>query len=78
VLDVITSTDTNVPYRVRFLAYSNATYTVEYRNSLLPTASWRKLNDVLSAPSNRIVEVPDPTAYEKADRYYRIIAPATD
>jgi hypothetical protein len=77
-LDVIPSADTNIPYQVRFLAYSNATYTVEYRNSLLPTASWRKLGDVLSAPSNRIVEVSDPTAYEKADRYYRIVAPATD
>jgi len=77
-LDVIPSADTNIPYRVRFLAYSNATYTLEYRNSLLPTANWRTLGNVLSAPSNRIVEVPDPTAYEKADRYYRIIAPATD
>lgn len=77
-VDVIPSADTNIPYRVRFVAYSNATYTVEYRNSLLPTANWRKLGDILSAPSNRVAEVLDPTAYEKADRYYRVVAPATD
>ena len=77
-LDVIPSANTNIPYRVRFLAFSNITYTVEYRNSLLPSADWQKLGDVPSAPSNRVVEVLDATAYKKSDRYYRVVAPATN
>lgn len=70
--------DTNAPALVRFLAYSNATYSVEYRNSLLPGANWQKLGDVGFAPSNRMVEVADPNAYKKTDRYYRVVAPATN
>ena len=69
---------TNVPLYVRFLAYSNATYSVEYRNSLLPSSAWQKLGDVNSATSNRVVDVPDINAYKKSDRYYRIIAPASN
>ena len=78
VTDVIPFVGTNVPAVVRFFAYSNATYTVEYRNSLLPTAAWQKLGDVNSAPINRVVEVQDPNAYKKTDRYYRVVAPATN
>ncbi len=69
---------TNVPALVQFMAYSNATYSVEYRNSLLPTAEWQKLGDINFAPSNRMVEVPDTSAYKKSDRYYRVVAPATN
>ena len=68
--------ESNVPAVIRFLAYSNASYTVQYRNSLLPSANWQTLEDVPSAPSNRVVEVQDPNAYKKTDRYYRIVAPA--
>jgi hypothetical protein len=71
-----------VPYQgtnvaIRFLAYSNTTYSVEYRNSLL-TPNWQKVGDVASEPVNRMVEVPDLTAYRKADRYYRVVAPSTE
>lgn len=76
--DVIPFVGTNVPAIVRFFAYSNATYSVEYRNSLLPTAMWQKLGDVNSAPLDRVVEVQDPNAYKKTDRYYRVVAPATN
>ena len=77
-LDITPSTGTNVPAIVRFLAYSNATYSVEYRNSTLPSANWQKLDDVPSAEMNRIVEVYDTNAFKKADRYYRVVAPATN
>jgi hypothetical protein len=69
---------TNVPVFIRFLAYSNTTYSVEYRNSMLPSSAWQKLVDVNSSPTNRIVELPDPNAYKKTDRYYRVVAPATN
>jgi hypothetical protein len=69
---------TNVPVFIRFLAYSNTTYSVEYRNSLLESSAWQKLVDVNSAPTNRVVEMSDPNAYKKGDRYYRVVAPATN
>ncbi len=75
ITEVVPYQGTNVA--VRFLAYSNTTYTVEYRNSL-STVNWQKVGDVPAAPSNRVVEVPDLTAYKKSDRYYRVQAPATD
>ncbi len=78
VLTVIPSTGTNVPAVIRFVAYSNATYTVEYRNSLLGSSSWQRLEDVPAAPTTRVVEVSDPTAFRKSDRYYRVVAPANN
>jgi len=69
---------TNTPVFVRFLAYSNTTYSVQYRNSLLPSSEWQKLGDINVAPTNRMVEVPDANAYKKTDRYYRVVAPATN
>jgi hypothetical protein len=63
---------------VRFLAYSNTTYTVQYRNSLLPSSDWQKLVDVPAAPTNRMFEAQDLNAHKKADRYYRVVAPATN
>jgi hypothetical protein len=72
-----------VPYQgtnfaIRFLAYSNATYSVQFRNSLSEGSDWNRVGDVPSAPSNRVVEVPDLTAWKKSDRYYRVIAPAAN
>ena len=75
---IIPFISTNVPLYVRFYAYSNATYSVEYRNSLLPSSTWQKLGDVSSEPNPRVVDVPDANAYKKSDRYYRIIAPASN
>jgi len=76
VAQIIPFVSTNVPLYVRFFAYSNTTYTVQYRNSLLPTSQWQSLGDVPAAPNNRFVDVPDPNAYKKTDRYYRVVAPA--
>ncbi len=73
--EVIPYLGTNVA--VRFLAYSNASYSVEFRNSLLPTANWQKLEDV-AAGAERMVTVPDLDAWKKVDRYYRVVAPATN
>ena len=63
---------------LQFFAYSNATYRVEYRNQL--GAPWLKLSDVYPAPYDRMVDVID---YETDDfngeqRYYRVLAPATN
>jgi len=61
---------------VRFLAYSNATYTVQYRNSLQPDVDWNRLANV-PASNERVVTVTDTNAWKKDDRYYRVVAPAT-
>jgi hypothetical protein len=76
--EIIPFSGTNVPAYVRFFAFSNTTYTVEYRNSLLPSANWKKLGDVGLGPE-RFVNVPDAKAWEHpTDRYYRVVAPATN
>jgi hypothetical protein len=75
--EIIPFISTNVPAYVTFLAYSNASYSVQYRNSLLPSANWQKLENV-PAGNERIVTVPDPDAYKKLDRYYRVVAPASN
>jgi hypothetical protein len=76
--EIIPFVSSNAPALIRFLAYSNASYTVEFRNSLSNAPNWQRLGDIPSAPSNRVVEVPDPNAYKKADRYYRVVAPITN
>ena len=78
ITEVIRYVGSNVPAYVRFLAYSNASYTVEFRSSLTNVPNWQKLGDVPSAPTNRMVDVPDPNAYKKVDRYYRVVAPLTN
>jgi hypothetical protein len=79
VLDIVPSLATNTPAIIRFLARANASYSVQYRNNLI-SSDWRRLDngDVPSAPSNRVVEVFDPGAFEKTNRFYRIVAPAAN
>lgn len=78
ITQIIPFVGTNVPAYIRFFAYSNTTYTVQYRNSTLPSSSWQTLADVPAATMNRVVDVPDPNAWKKVDRYYRVVAPATN
>jgi hypothetical protein len=57
---------------VTFLARSNKTYTVEYRDDL--TASiWQRLTNVTTRATNRIETVIDPAS--RPTRYYRLITP---
>jgi hypothetical protein len=63
---------------VRFVAYSNSTYTVQYRNSLQDGSDWQRLEDVPALSTTRLVEVLDTNAWKKADRYYRVRAPASN
>jgi hypothetical protein len=85
VMDVITPLDDDSPAYVRFLAYSNATYTVEYKARLGAGGDWKKVGDVPSLPFDRIVTVTDIGATNSFigatngfDRYYRVVAPATN
>ena len=84
VLGATPSPDNVQPALVHFFAYSNATYTVEYRKKV--DSIWKKVGDVPALPSNRLVSVPDQGATNSAssltntvsDRYYRVVAPATN
>ena len=83
---VIPSPDNVQPAYVRFYAYSNATYTVEYRKNMNDSSNWKKVGDVPAETFERWVLVPDQGATNSAasltntvsDRYYRVIAPATN
>ncbi len=84
ILDVTPSPDNVQPAYVHFFAGSNATFTVEYRKRV--DSTWKKVGDVPALSSNRLVHVPDPGATNSAssltnsvrDRYYRVVAPATN
>jgi hypothetical protein len=76
VADVVPYQGTNV--LVRFLAYSNATYTVQYRNNLSDGSDWQRLVNVPDAPFTRMIEATDTNAWKKTNRFYRVRAPATN
>ena len=84
VLGVTPSPDNVQPAYVHFFAGSNASYTVEYRKKV--DSNWKKVGDVPALSSNRMVHVPDQGATNSAssltnsvsDRYYRVVAPATN
>jgi hypothetical protein len=60
--------------RVSFLAVSNRTYTIEYRDSLLPGA-WSRHTDITSATTNRMVQLIDSPPAVVTKRYYRLATP---
>lgn len=62
---------------IRFQAYSNTTYTVQSRNALQPNSDWNRVTNIPSATFHRMVDAIDTNAWSKADRYYRVVAPAT-
>ncbi len=77
IAQIIPFVGTNIPLVVRFTAMSNTTYTVEYRNSL-SVLNWQSLSNITAVTTNRTVSVDDPKAWQKADRYYRVITPASN
>lgn len=58
----------------QFLAYSNTSYQIEYRDAL--SSPWKKLSDVAPASSNRVIYLSDD--FQNEQRYYRVAAPATN
>ena len=56
---------------LRFVAVSNKTYTVQYKNSL-GDPLWTHLADVLVKPTNRQETITDPGAN---GRFYRLATP---
>jgi hypothetical protein len=57
---------------VSFLAESNMTYSVDYRDRL-EFGVWQKLADVVARPTNRVESVWDPRS--RPQRFYRIVTP---
>jgi hypothetical protein len=60
--------------RVGFLAVSNKTYTVQYRD-WLDSGEWGRLADVVAVSSNRVVEISDLGAPTAVRRFYRLVTP---
>jgi len=60
--------------RLEFVAMSNETYTVQYREAL-DTGDWQRLADVVAVGTNRAVELSDPAAGAAHRRYYRLATP---
>jgi hypothetical protein len=58
--------------RLRFVAVSNRTYTVQYSDSLL-SAPWQKLLDVPAGKTNRTQVIVDGNA--SSNRFYRLVIP---
>lgn len=60
---------------LQFLALSNRTYTVQYREAL-GDGEWLRLVDVVAGPTNRVTEVWDPApALTASQRVYCLTTP---
>ena len=59
---------------LRFVAVSNLTYTVRYRD-VVNTGEWTRLADVAAAPTNRMVELRDSAVPNGPQRFYRLFTP---
>jgi len=53
-----------------FTAVANRSYTIEFRDSLVP-AAWQKLTDISPAASDRVLQLPITTA--TSSRFFRIV-----
>jgi hypothetical protein len=73
-VDSITLTGGDSAAALGFLAFSNKTYTVQYRDSL-DSGEWSRLADVVAVSSNRVVEISDPGTATAARRFYRLVTP---
>jgi hypothetical protein len=60
--------------RLSWLARTNKTYTVLYRDTLVP-GLWSRLTDVQAAASNRVVQVIDQPPATSVRRFYRLATP---
>ncbi|HZO53044.1 MAG TPA: lamin tail domain-containing protein, partial [Bryobacteraceae bacterium] len=58
---------------LRFMAVSNRTYSVQFRNSL-NSGQWEGLQDVIMTPTNRVVEVMDASP-DAVSRFYKLVTP---
>ena len=71
---VAVARDVRVIHRLTFLAVSNKTYTVQFKNALTDP-SWGRLTDVTSAPTNRLITID--SLVPLSTRFYRLVTPAT-
>jgi len=61
-------------WTVRFLAVSNRTYKLQARGGFSPGAIWRPAEDVVAAPTNRIVEINQPAEFNN-QQFFRVVTP---
>jgi hypothetical protein len=66
--------DANV-WRAQFLAVSNRTYTLQASRSLVPSAAWHSIEDVLAAPTNRMIEIVQPCGDPTNHQFFRVVTP---
>ena len=59
--------------RISFLAMSNRTYSVQYKDMLDSTSVWTTLDNVFAQPANRTAIVIDPA--RTPNRFYRLVTP---
>jgi len=60
--------------RLEFVAMSNETYTVQYREAV-DSGEWCRLADVVAVATNRVVEITDAAAGTRSQRVYRLATP---
>jgi hypothetical protein len=52
------------------------TYSLQYRNSLLPSTTWKSLEDIEG--TGGAVTLQDTNAADRSQRFYRIVTPAAE
>ena len=60
---------------VRFVAVSNRTYTLQTHEALDPQSSWRPIEDVLAASTNRVIEIIQKTDAPTNQQFFRLLTP---
>jgi hypothetical protein len=62
-------------WRAEFLAVSNRTYTLQAGSGLVPGAAWHSVEDVVAAPTNRMVKIIQQCSGPTNHQFFRLVTP---
>jgi hypothetical protein len=72
---IVTDFEVNGTVSLTFIAKANKSYTIAYRDSLLP-GLWTKLSDLQGGVVDETVTVIDQPSQLNVQRYYRLVTPS--
>jgi len=67
---------TNTTSVIQFSSVAGKSYSLQYRNNLLPSTVWQKVQNIDATTSTQSVEDADAPGHEQ--RFYRVVTPAAD
>jgi hypothetical protein len=73
-LDLVRANDLSA-WVIRFSAVSNRTYSLQTRAGLNPGDVWRPIADVIATPTNRMVEIIQPSSAAANQQIFQLMTP---